>query len=191
MGAISPAYPQLCTRILWVSDHLPGQIVRQRRQTVAGPRPGAGIVAGIELAARRWPGVVDRARDAAADFTGKRRTARRRGIRATHAQQLSRHRHRQRRRYPTLPGKSATGQFGRMEIDPKGGTAGTAGGTGINHANPPHSDRAPGRNRGTCARRATPAHQQRKIPTPLRARSHAPGQKRTLRHRSASCCGIR
>ncbi|MDQ5915311.1 MAG: hypothetical protein QG584_1202 [Pseudomonadota bacterium] len=160
MGEISPAYPQICTRILWISDRLNSRNVLQRQQSVARPRPRAGIVAGIELAARRWPGSVNRAGNTDADFSGKRCAARWRSIRAAHAQKLRGHRHRQFARHPRRPGKGAAGQFSRMKIDAEGGTAGAASGAGVSHPDSPHSDRATGRSRGTCARRATPARQE-------------------------------
>ena len=103
-----------------------GSLRLQRRQSVALTRPVAGGVFDIEFAARRWSTVVNGAIDLLTDFTSQRNTARGCAVGTAHADDIWRQPDGHIDGNAAFPGKAATGQFRRMEIDTKGSAAGAA-----------------------------------------------------------------
>lgn len=90
------------------------------------PRPIARRVLDIELPARRWPSIVDRAPDLLPDFTRQGDATRRRIVGPAQADDGWRDRLRHGKRHALAPGKGTAGQLDRMKIDAKAGAAGAA-----------------------------------------------------------------
>lgn len=87
----------------------------------------AGSVFGVELPTGRWPNIVNRALHRHTKLPGQRHATWRAGVGATQTDDGRGDGYRQVDRYTLPPGKSTTGQLGRMEIDTKARAAGAAG----------------------------------------------------------------